>query len=152
VVAYLPGYRLKTLLRHELTHLYTFLLWGDAHVGPLLSEGVAAWAAGTCQGHTPDELAAGVLARGAFVPLPELARGFRKVSEDVAMPEAGSIVGFLIRRGGLNAVRHLWQHMPAASEHPLGPDGARLEREWRESLAGVRPATLDVPRVIKEGC
>jgi hypothetical protein len=66
--------------------------------------------------------------------------------------QAGSIVGFLIRRRGLDDIRDRWTRETPHGAHPLGADGARLEREWLDSLAGVRPATLDILRVIKEGC
>jgi hypothetical protein len=152
VFVYAPGYRYVTLIRHELTHLYTFQLWGAPGPGPLLVEGLAGWTTGTCQGHTPDELTAGVIARGAFVPLTRLAGAFRETAEDVAMPEAGSIVGFLVRQRGVAYIRDRWKRQTPHDEHPLGPDGAAIERAWLDELARVRPATLDIPRVIKEGC
>jgi hypothetical protein len=117
-----------------------------------LVEGVAVWAAGACQGHSPDELAAGARARGALVPIKQLAAAFQDIREDVAMPQTGSIAEFLVRRGGLAAVQELWKREPLPAEHPLGPNGASLEAAWLEQLAGVRPATLDVARAIKEGC
>ena len=56
------------------------------------------YAAGKCQEHLPDELAAGALARGTLVPIRQLAAAFQDLAEDVAMPQAGSIVGFEVRR------------------------------------------------------
>jgi hypothetical protein len=152
VFVYAPGYRLVPLLRHELTHLYSFQLWGPSRAGTWLVEGLGAWATGTCQGHTNDELASGALARGEIVPLAQLAKGFREVREDVAMPEAGSIVGFLVRQSGLADIRDRWGRETPHGEHPLGADGAAIERAWLEVVGRARPATLDVPRVIKEGC
>ena len=152
VFVYTRGYHLAPLLRHELTHLYTFGLWGAPRRGQWLVEGVGVWAAGKCQGHSSDELAAGALARGALVPLRQLATAFRDIDEAVAMPQAGSIVGFLIRRRGLVAVRDLWKRERPPTEHPLGPDGAKFEGAWLDELTGVRPAALDVPRLLREGC
>ncbi|HSE43845.1 MAG TPA: hypothetical protein VLA89_00795, partial [Gemmatimonadales bacterium] len=140
-----PGYRYGSLLRHELAHLYTFETWGAPRAGRWLVEGFAAWAAGSCQGHSPDELAAGAIARRTLVPLTELAGNFDRVAEDVAMPQAGSVVGFLVRQDGLDAVRSRWREAPAAG-HPLGPNGPALEATWLAELNGTRPATLDVPR------
>ena len=145
------GYRYASLLRHELAHLYTFEMWGAPRGGRWLVEGVAAWAAGSCQGHSADELAAGAVARGAFVPLTELANHFDRVAEDVGMPEAASIVGFLVRREGLDAIRRRWTENPT-TVHPLGPNGPALEEAWLEELSRVRPATLDIPRLMAEGC
>jgi hypothetical protein len=146
-----PGYHYGSLLRHELAHLYAFEAWGAPRAGRWLVEGFAAWAAGLCQGHSPDELAAGVAARGALVSLTQLAGNFDHVAEDVAMPQAGSVVGFLIRREGLDAVRRRWREA-ATTGHPLGQNGPILEAAWLDGLRLVRPATLDLGRLLAEGC
>jgi hypothetical protein len=152
VFVYAPGYRLGPLLRHELTHLYSFERWGSSPSGAWLVEGLGVWATGECQGYTNDELAAGALARGEIVPLRTLAKSFRATREDIAMPEAGSIVGYLIRQRGLADIRARWSRETPPDEHPLGPGGETIERAWLDELARVRPATLDIPRVMKEGC
>jgi hypothetical protein len=146
-----PGYRYASLLRHELAHLYTFEVWGAPRAGRWLVEGFAAWVAGSCQGHSPDELVAGAVARGALVPLTELADHFDRVAEDVAMPEAASVVGFLVRREGLDTIRRRWAEEPG-TVHPLGQNGPALEEAWLDELSRVRPATLDIPRLLVEGC
>jgi hypothetical protein len=143
---------ITALLRHELTHLFTFQLWGNTAAGPWLVEGLGVWAAGDCQGRTPDEYAAGARGRGELVPLKDLAARFREINEAVAMPQAGSIVGFLIRRDGMASVAERWHRPANPREHPLGPDGVSLERAWLDSLQHVRPAYPDVPRLMKEGC
>ena len=145
------GYHYGSLLRHELAHLYSFEAWGAPSAGRWLVEGFAAWAAGACQGHSPDELAAGAIARGALVPLTELASNFDRVSEDVAVPEAASAVGFLVRQEGLDAVRRRWREAPATG-HPLGPSGPALEAAWLDELRHVPPASLDIPRLLAVGC
>jgi hypothetical protein len=152
VFVYTPGYRHAGLLRHELTHLFAFQLWGNPPAGAWLVEGLAVWAAGECQGGTADEFAAGARARGELVSLQHLAAHFREISETVAMPQAGSIVGFLIRRHGLASVVERWRRPANPHEHPLGPDGMSLERAWLDALQAVRPAHPDIPRLIKEGC
>lgn len=150
VFIYSRLFNVAALLRHELTHLYTFQNWGSPGAGAWLVEGIAIWAGGVCQGHTPDELAAGVKARGALVPLSDLARRFRELPEEVAMPMAGSITGFLIAREGLEGVHARWTRAPEG--HPLGRDGPSLESAWIAHLDSVRAATLDVPRMLRAGC
>jgi hypothetical protein len=152
VFMYNREFRLVPLLRHELTHLYTFEQWGRTEHGPWLTEGVAIWAASNCQGHSADELAAGVLARGTFVPLKQLSASFRNIPEDVAMSEAGSIVSFLVRRDGLAAMRDRWGERAPQLTHPLGQDGETIEAEWLTYLKTVKPATLDIARGLREGC
>lgn len=151
VFVHTAGYRYATLLRHELAHLYTFEVWGAPRAGRWLVEGFAVWAAGSCQGHSPDELAAGAVARRALVPLTELASNFDRVGEEVAMPQAGSMVGFLVRREGLGTVRRRWRDAPSTG-HPLGRNGPALEAAWLVELSRVRPASIDVARLLAEGC
>lgn len=145
------GFRYGPLLRHELAHLYTFEAWGTPRAGRWLVEGLATWIAGPCQGHSPDELAAGAAARQSLVSLTVLASNFARVDEVVAMPEAGSIVGFLVRREGLDAIRRRWREAPDTI-HPLGRNGPTIEAAWLSELRSVRPATLDVARLMVEGC
>jgi hypothetical protein len=142
------GYRAP--LRHELTHLYTFQRWGAPRAGEAVAwlvEGIAAWAGGPCQGRSPDALAAGLLARGMLPSAARLARDFRALPEDVAMPAAGSLVGFLHGRDGIDGLRARWRSDAA----PALPDSA-TEAAWRAHVAAVAPATLDVARVMREGC
>jgi hypothetical protein len=73
------------------------------------------------------------------------------VAEEVAMPLAGSIVGFLVDREGLDAVRRRWREAPDPV-HPLGRNGPALEAVWRDELSRIQPAALDVPRILVEGC
>jgi hypothetical protein len=152
VLSYIAGYHNHFVMRHELTHLFVYQLWGTTRNDAWLTEGLAVWAGGPCQGRSPDEITAGALARGAFVPLTRLASSFRDVPEDVAMSEAGSIVGFLIDRDGIVAMRDRWQRGPARTDHPLGADGAAIEAAWLARVKRATPATLDIPRLIREGC
>lgn len=152
VLSYTVGYHNQFLMRHELTHLYVYQLWGTTRNDAWLTEGLAVWAGGPCQGRSPDEITAGALARGAFVPLTRLASSFRDVPEDVGMSEAGSIVGFLIDRDGIRAMKDRWQRGTTGSDHPLGPGGAATEAAWLARVKRATPATLDVPRLIREGC
>jgi len=145
------GYHYGPLLRHELAHLHTFEAWGEPRAGRWFVEGVAAWAAGSCQGRTSDALAAGALARRALPTLSELANNFARVAEDVAMPQAASVIGFLVRHEGMDAIQRHWREAPGTS-HPLGRNGPALEATWFGELSRVSPATLDIPRLQVEGC
>ncbi|HET7584314.1 MAG TPA: hypothetical protein VFK13_05370 [Gemmatimonadaceae bacterium] len=142
------GYRAP--LRHELAHLYTFERWGRPPAGAAatwLVEGIGAWVGGACQGHSPDALAAGLLARGALPSLASLAAEFRTLPEDVAMPAAGSLIQFLHTQEGIAGLRARWQ---SASGDAI-PDSP-IEGAWRAHVASVPPATLDIARVMREGC
>lgn len=137
-------------LRHELAHLYTLERWGRpaaAEAATWLVEGIAAWAGGPCQGASPDALAAGLLARGVLPSVAELAGQFRALPENVGMPAVGSLTQFLYAREGIAGLRARWNSPTAEAL----PDSA-TEAAWRTHVASVRPATLDVGRVMQEGC
>jgi hypothetical protein len=143
------GYRAP--LRHELAHLYTFQRWGQPLSGAAatwLVEGIGAWAGGPCLGESPDGLAAGLLASGRLPSLTELSAHFRDLDEDVAMSTAGSLTGFLHGREGIAGLRARWQ---ANRSGELLPDSA-VEAAWRNQIAGTRPGTLNIARVVQEGC
>jgi hypothetical protein len=142
------GYRAP--LRHELAHLYTFQRWGQPGAGAAatwLVEGIGAWAGGPCLGESPDALSAGLLTRGRLPSGAELSARFRDLAEDVAMPSAGSLTGFIYTREGIAGLRARWRSR--AGE--LLPDSA-LNAAWRTHVAGVRPGTLNIARVLQEGC
>jgi len=147
-----PGYRLRTLFKHELTHLYTFQTWGSPNAGAWLVEGIAVWVAGPCQGKTVDALAAGALADNRLIPLKELVGRFRKLPEDPAFFEAASLVGFILHEEGIAGIRRRWSAGDPGGGHPLGSNGDDLEMRWRAMLSRAEPARLDVPALIASGC
>lgn len=138
--------------RHEIMHALSLTLWGTHRTGSWLSDGVATWAAGTCQGKSVDAIAAGFLARGELLPLRELAARFWEVDELHAYLSAGSAVNHVARTGGNAAVEALWKHDPAAGEHPLGAEGVTMEAAWRAHLATVPAATVDTVLLRRHGC
>lgn len=137
-------------LRHELAHLYSFQRWGQPVAGAAatwLVEGIGAWAGGPCLGESPDALAAGLLARGRLPSVEELSARFRDLGEEVAMPTAGSLTAFIHTREGIAGLRARWR----AGPNEMLPDSA-LTAAWRTHVAGVRPGTLNIARVLQEGC
>lgn len=147
-----PNYRLRTLFKHELTHLYTYQTWGSPNAGAWLIEGIAVSVAGPCQGKAVDALAAGALADKRLVPLKDLIGRFRELPEDPAFFEAGSLAGFILREEGIAGIRRRWSEKDPEAGHPLGPNGDALETRWRQSLERTAPATLDIPALIASGC
>lgn len=137
-------------LRHELAHLYTFQRWGQPPAGAAatwLVEGIGAWAGGPCLGKSPDALAAGLLTSGRLPSVEELSAHFRELDEEVAMPSAGSLIGFIHAQEGITGLRTRW----GSGAGELLPDSG-LSAAWRTHVASVRPGTLDMARVLQEGC
>lgn len=148
---FVAGDGYKPFLRHELTHAYAAVRWGKLEAGDWLTEGLGALAQGDCQGHTVDAIAAGYARKDSIPPLRTLAGDFRSFPELPSYIGAASAVDFVRRRSGIGAIRTLWQ-TPRTNGHPLGTNGDSTEAEWRRHLAGVAPATLDVPSLRRAGC
>jgi hypothetical protein len=140
------------VLQHELMHVLINRAWGVASgASDWLSEGIATWSVGTCQGSTFLQLAAGLDRQSRLPALRSLARDFRKVDELTAFITAASVVEAIVSHRGLSTLRAIWQRQSGGG-HPLGPDGDRIEAEWRASLRSVDPRPLDLPRLRAVGC
>jgi|GEM_PF-2609806 len=140
------------LFRHEIMHALSLKLWGTPRTASWLSEGVATWAQGRCQGHGMDAIAAGFLRDGRLLPLGELAGRFWDVDEMHAYVTAGSAVAFVARAGGPRTVEALWKLDPRPGAHPLGAGGAQMEAAWRRRLGSIPPARLDTASLRQHGC
>lgn len=138
--------------RHEIMHALTTTQWRGNRVPDWLSEGVAMWATGTCQGHTMDAIAAGYLRDGALPPLREFKWGFDQDEIVHAYATSASLVEFVVRSRGLGAVRTMWKAEASVTEHPLGPGGEGMEAEWRRHLAAIPPARVDTALAHRHGC
>ena len=142
----------RPAFRHEIMHALTLRTWGWERSAVWLSEGVATWAGGGCQGHTVDAIAAGFLRDGTLPRLDSLYAHFRLIDELHGYFTAASAVGFLARTRGSASVHRLWGAMLPPRSHPLGPDGAAIEDAWRRHLSTVPPARIDPDRLRLHGC
>ena len=147
-----PGY--KPLIRHELTHAISFVRWGELRGGDWLAEGLATLTQGTCQGHSPDEMAAGFLAGEKLPSVAAMQNDFRRIGELQGYIGAASFIDYLRRRYGISMVRALWQgNAPNSLTNDLAkPEGGNAELEWRIALHTITPANLDSARLYREGC
>jgi len=146
----LPG--VQPAFRHEIMHALSLSLWGTHRTGSWLSEGVATWAAGTCQGKSVDAIAAGFLREGQLLSLSELAAQFWSMDELNAYLTAGSAVGYVARTRGNAAIEALWRQPHEAPGHPLGHKGAEIEVAWRSYLTSVPAAEVDTILLRRHGC
>jgi hypothetical protein len=145
-----PGRR--PAFRHELMHAYSLLMWGEPPSGPWISEGLATWATGACQGKGFDALVAGFAQTDYLYPLPVLVDRFREIPEVRGYLQAASIIETIYRARGIAGVREIWQRPKNPGDHPLDPVGAPLEALWRVRLATATPAFLDTVALRETGC
>lgn len=125
---------------HEFVHIYALQFEREADTAgpdPFAVEGLATWLAESDQGVPIHAWAAAYARAGVLPALLDLRRTFPEGAGEGVHPYhvAGSFVGFLLDRHGLARVKR-W-YMDSTEAHACFGEGfARLERAWREFLAG----------------
>lgn len=138
---YGPGY--APFLKHELTHLYTHYSWGQPRGGRWISEGIATLVTGPCQGHSVDQLAAGLMQGRQMKSWRELQTEFDVIPEVPANVQAASMTAFILQTRGMDALKYAWD----GDSTFVG-----LERDWLDQLGTAQPAELDINWLIERGC
>jgi hypothetical protein len=133
-------------LTHELAHLYTHHHWGTPRSGRWISEGVAALAAGDCQGHALPALVKGLHDDAKLRPWSQLIANFDSIDEIAGNLQAASMVEFLREQRGWRVVRQIW--MKPDWEPPPDAESAWLARVRNTPVT----ARLDSARLRTEGC
>lgn len=140
---------------HEITHVLSYSLWGDAAEPYLwIREGLAVGTDGRCRDNDVKSLAAEFLRRGELPGVLDLMYRFPEQGEMPAYLGSGSLVAFILDRYGIDAVRELWQRGGGAMEQILGVTPETLDKEWRAELDTVegRPTDDEWKTVIDVGC
>jgi len=142
---------LMEILRHELTHLFSFR-W-SVEAPPLLTEGLA-----VCLQRTRDGIALDSAARACFgnhsLSLSQLLRqrGFHRPShQDASYRLAGSFTAFLIRRYGWKKFRKCYRtanpyFFRNNFRKALGLTFEEAERKWRNALVTEESPSMKVLR------
>ena len=130
------GGPLEALVAHEVTHVFSYEVWGPAGT-PLMAEGLAVWAAGQYGGQSLDRWAAA----GREAPaLEAMLGGFRRRPEQETYPAAGLFVGALIEKLGMEKVRdHIYGATPerwVESCRAAGTTAAAVEALYRACTRG----------------
>lgn len=141
-------------LQHEITHLYSHNHWGSPRNGRWISEGLAALANGSCQGHSVADLVKGLHQDGRLIAWEALSRNFDSLDELSANLQAASMVDFIRARGGMPAVRDLWMSEDwAVAEKLFGQHVTAIDSSWQAHIAAhPNAARLNVPVLRDRGC
>ena len=105
---------------HEICHVIASAVWGKPE----------RWV-------RRDVIAARLAAEDRLLPLEMLARDFLKHPEELTYIQSSSLVGFVIKRHGLEKFKRIWRGGFERIPKVLGFDATELEREWRASLRSV---------------
>jgi len=126
---------------HEMTHVISFFIGKEINEIPLLREGLSVYLDQSGADHHGN--AALFLETDEFVPLKELFENFRGVDEEVAYAEAGSFVGFLLEKFGVEKFKKLWvrDDFPENLKEIYGLSFQEAACEWMNFLRSsyIRP-------------
>jgi hypothetical protein len=131
--------------RHEIMHVLATAAWGrPAAPGDWIQEGLAELADGRCGGYGAD----------GGVPLDTLFARFRQLNDLTAYLEAASLVGYVHREWGLDAVEKIWRAGVASLPAILGVSVDALEARWRAALPPLdrSPPPDRLDEIRKHGC
>ena len=118
---------------HEICHVIASAVWGKPE--RWLDEGFASYS--DERWVRRDVIAARFAAEDRLLPLETLARDFLKHPEELTYIQSSSLVGFVIKRHGLEKFKRIWRGGFERIPKVLGFDATELEREWRASLRSV---------------
>jgi hypothetical protein len=151
------GTRARPGIRHEVTHLLAWRLWGPPG-GAWLAEGVATYALARCGGHTMQDIAAALDRERALVPLDSLREQLDFEGEQGTMHtfQAASLVAYIDQTYGRRRLRAFWRSGGLDGvKRTLGIDAATLEKRWRASVARRSPSVTWArmsARIRERGC
>ena len=142
VILFVYGDSIKALGAHEPTHLLSQFLWGTPH-GVWLTEGLAVYADDEWQALPLHGICKQLNADRKLIPISSLFddHQFRRSSEMVTYPEAGSFMKFLYERYGRDAVKALWTQGAESIPKVFGESLTQLESEWFAVINSTSGAT-----------
>jgi hypothetical protein len=151
-------------VRHETMHILAQQAWGRPN-GAWVREGLATYAAGKCAGRNLHTVAAALAADGRLVRLADLPGRFDVKGEQGAAMyiQSGSVVKYVAESYGTDKLRKLYRDglvdsaavAASVAGAMAGLDAARLEREWRRTVArsaGREPWRRIYADIQRHGC
>ena len=144
--AHVEGPEIHTIFwsdRHEVIHVLL-----NHSLGPtiaLLGEGIAVYLSGSWQRKKVHAVARDLLAKNELIPIESIVdtHRFRAQPDAVTYPEAGSFVGYLVERYGIENLKKIYpypssrttaQQFAGRLENVYKKNLRELEREWHRSL------------------
>jgi hypothetical protein len=128
--------------RHEIMHVVAVNAWGVlGQRNPWLQEGLAQAADGRCAEFSNTDVAIALARRHGWIDLPTMLHRFREQPDLRAYLQAASLVDYLLRRAGPDAVRTVWMATTDTGTVVGGRSLTAWEAEWRQGLR----ATVEIP-------
>ena len=139
---------------HEITHVVTMGRWGSPDpTSRWMIEGISIVSDGWCREYPVDEVAHYLLLRDELPPLSEFFNDFQSLGEVRGGMYAGSIIGFIRKTYGIEAMRKLWMHGIRSLCDSHGTTVDDIEALWKTYLIRtVKDTEVDYDVIDKDGC
>lgn len=141
--------------RHEIMHVLARQLWGPpAEPSAWIQEGLAQFTDGRCAGYPNEQVLIALASDSGLTGLDTLVTRFRTLNDLTAYLQAASLVGYVYRTGGRDALRVLWSRGAAGARPSLPESLGELDAAWRRSLPArsASPTDEEVERIRQHGC
>lgn len=145
----------RSFEKHEITHVLTMELWGDPNTGSRwMIEGIPIYCDGWCREYTVDQIAFHLLSSGDLPPLKKFFDDYATLGEIRGGFYAASVIGFIRRTYGAEALRALWVNGHGGLRESIGVDADELEASWKSYLRSKVSADVkvDIETIQRLGC
>jgi hypothetical protein len=144
----------RSFEKHEFAHIVTMGRWGyPAESSRWMIEGIAVFCDEFCRQYTVDDVAFQLLTENQLPPLNELFENYSALGEIKAGFYAGSFIGFVSEKYGVETVRKLWQSGSEKIGDLLDAELEHIEKMWKDQLTKrAGNIEVDLKTVSKLGC
>lgn len=132
-------------IKHELMHLITLVDWGGPDPTSVwMNEGLAAYSQNSCNGYTDEQIYRYLAVHNLLLPMDSMEHQFYHTPEMIGYHQGGWMVGYLLKRYGVEKVKDLWQHGVDDSVRIFGVAFSQVEMELKEAAARDIPVAPDI--------
>jgi hypothetical protein len=145
----------RSFEKHETTHVLTMGVWGAPDPSSRwMIEGVSIYADGWCREYSIDVIAYYLLTHDRLPPLEKLFEDFAELGEIRAGVYAASVIGFIRKTYGAEALRNMWTNGSRDLTESLGSPIDQVETSWQEYLRQIvgDDVEIDMESIEELGC
>lgn len=141
-------------ITHETMHMVAMETWGYTPENNLwMNEGLATFAANSCNGRTVREVHNYLLTHDMTFPMDSIAGQFYACDEMIAYHQAASIVQYLLEQYGVEKFGELWKAGFTEFERIYGISFPELEAKLNAEVLAAYPEGVALDwEVFKKGC
>lgn len=148
IVIFLNSKNYSLAAKHELTHYYSFHIWGRS-ADNWFSEGLAVYYDNKWNGYQVDSLTKHLKGNNKLFKISTLAKQFYLLNPMIAYPQIGSFTSFLLSKYGKEKIKKLWIRGFKDMRAIYGKSLKKLEGEWLKDLDKFQNDKIDYKSHLK---